>query len=198
MTDDPRNRVIIVSGRPKSTLESFFENKGLGLVAEHGGWVFDAGEWVKHTLTPKKWKKPVRGILERYNSRTPGAIVEEKDFALVWHFRNVAPDLAFVRKEELKMDLQKQINNDEIGVFDGNKIIEIKPKNMHKGAIISELLSQNKWDFIMAIGDDYTDEDMFRALPERAYTIKVGDDDTEARYQLNSTREVIELLTKLK
>lgn len=198
MTDDPKNRVVIVSGRPKSTLESFFKNKGLGLVAEHGGWVFDAGSWAKHSLTPQKWKKPVRQILERYNARTPGAIVEEKDFALVWHYRNVLPDLAYVRKEELKMDLRRQLNNDEIGVFDGSKIIEIKPKNMHKGAIISELLSQNKWDFIIAIGDDYTDEDMFRALPERSYTIKVGDDDTEARYRLRNTEEVIKLLTNLK
>lgn len=198
MTDDPKNRVIIVSGRPKSTLESFFQNKGLGLVAEHGGWVFEAGQWVKHSLISKKWKRPVKMILEKYGSRTPGALIEEKDFALVWHYRNVSPDLAFVRKEELKMDLQSQLNDSDIGVFEGNKIIEIKPKNMHKGAIVSELLSQNKWDFILSIGDDYTDEDMFRALPERAYTIKVGSGNTEARYKLHSVEDVIHLLINMR
>lgn len=198
MTDNKKNRVIIVSGRPKNILESFFETKGLGLIAEHGGWVFDAGSWVKYSLTPKKWKKPIKSILEKYSSRTPGSIVEEKDFALVWHYRNVSPDLAFVRKEELKMDLQSQLSDSDIGVFEGNKIVEIKPNNMHKGAIVTELLSQNKWDFIMAIGDDYTDEDMFRALPERSYTIRVGGGDTVARYQLKNVDEVINLLSNLK
>lgn len=198
LTDNKQNRIIIVSGRPKNVLESFFETKGLGLIAEHGGWVFDAGNWVKYSLTPKRWKRPIKSILEKYTSRTPGSIVEEKDFALVWHYRNVSPDLAFVRKEELKMDLQGQLSDSEIGVFEGNKIIEIKPKNMHKGAIVAELLSQDKWDFIMAIGDDYTDEDMFRALPERSYSIRVGGGDTAARYQLDSVDEVINLLANLK
>lgn len=198
MTNDPRNKVMIVSGRPKNTLESFFENKGLGLVAEHGGWIFDAGSWVKSTVTSKKWKKPVKAILDQYTSRTPGAKVEEKDFALVWHYRQVSPDLAYVRKEELKMDLHGQLGDSEIDVFEGEKIIEIKPRNMHKGAIVSELMSQEKWDFVMAIGDDYTDEDMFRVLPERAFTIHVGDGETEARYQLKNVSEVIDFLSNLK
>ena len=49
----------------------------------------------------------------------------------------------------------------------------------------------------MAIGDDYTDEDIFQALPKSAFTIKVGHDETAARYQINSVKDVNNLLKKL-
>ncbi len=197
LTSDKRNRVMVVSGRPKNVLETFFEDKGLGLVAEHGGWIFDAGSWVKSSVTSKKWKKQVKPILEQYATRTPGALVEEKDFSLVWHYRKVSPDLAYVRKEELKMELHDLLGDGEIDVFEGQKVVEVKPRSMHKGAIVTELLSQEKWDFILSIGDDYTDEDMFRNLPDRAYTIHVGSGNTEARYQLNSVNDVVKLLQNL-
>jgi trehalose 6-phosphate synthase/phosphatase len=53
------------------------------------------------------------------------------------------------------------------------------------------------YDFIMAIGDDLTDEDSFLALPAPAYTIKVGRGRTKARYRLMSVSAVLELLKSL-
>lgn len=198
MTSDRNNKVVIVSGRPKSTLESYFEDKGLGLVAEHGGWIFDAGNWVKTSITAKKWKKIVKPIVVQFAARTPGAIYEEKDFSIVWHYRQVSPDLAYVRKEELKMELHGLLEDTDIEVFEGEKLVEVKPRNMHKGAIVTELLAQEHWDFVLCMGDDYTDEDMFRVLPERAYTIHVGNKETEARYRVDNVSEVIKLLDDLK
>ena len=55
-------------------------------------------------------------------------------------------------------------------------------------------LSKNNWDFIMAIGDDVTDEDMFSVMPETAYSIRVGLQPTSATYNIKSPVEVISLL----
>ena len=197
LTKDKRNKVIIISGRPRNTLEKYFENQELGLVAEHGGWVFDAGGWIKSSLNAKKWKKSLKPILEQFVARTAGSELEEKDFSFVWHYRRVSPDLAFVRKEELKRKVRAALESDEIGVFDGQKIVEIKPKRMNKGVIVSELIGKSDWDFIMAIGDDYTDEDMFVALPREAYSINVGMQSTNARFQLNCVDEVLKLIRTL-
>ncbi len=194
---DPKNNVTIVSGRPKGILSSFFEDIGLNLVAEHGGWVLNAGSWVKSSLAAKKWKKDILEIVQAYADRTPGAVVEEKDFSIAWHYRRVSPDLAYVRKEELKMELKTLLSDVEVGVFQGNKLIEIKPERMHKGAIASDLITKEKWDFIMVIGDDYTDEDMFAVSPERSYSINVGNSDTKAKYQLPDVHHVVELIKKL-
>jgi trehalose 6-phosphate synthase/phosphatase len=194
---DKKNQVVIVSGRPKNVLDHFFEDIGLGLIAEHGGWILGAGGWVRSSFASKKWKAMVRPILQQYTTRTPGSEVEEKDFSFAWHFSRVAPDLAYVRSQELKTELKNKLKTSAIGVFEGSKIVEVKPKNMHKGVIVTELLSTQTWDFILAIGDDYTDEDMFRALPERAYSINVGEKDSAARFQLESVKEVLDLLDTL-
>ena len=196
-TDDHKNKVMVVSGRPKSTLDSFFKNKGPGLVAEHGGWIFDTGSWIKTSLMPKKWKKPIIKILKEYTEKTPGASVEEKDFSIVWHYRNVSPDLAYVRKEELKMTLQNELEHTDIDVYEGNKIIEVKPQNMNKGAIVAEIMSQDVWDFILCIGDDYTDEDMFKVMPDRAYSIKVGFGESSASYQVDTVKDVVNILDQI-
>lgn len=193
---DPRNKVMIVSGRPRTTLELFFKDVGLGLIAEHGGWMFEAGHWIKSSVTSKKWKRDILPVMAQYVSRTPGSRVEEKDFSLVWHYRQVTPDLAFVRNEELKIELL-DILPDEVDVFEGNKILEVKPKNMHKGALVTEMLTSKMWDFIMVIGDDYTDEDMFAVMPERAYSINVGRAQTKARYQVDNVLAVHELIRQL-
>jgi trehalose 6-phosphate synthase/phosphatase len=198
MTNDKNNEVYIISGRPKNTLESYFENKGLGLVAEHGGWILQAGSWVKSTVVTKKWQKQAAKILKEYVAKTPGSVLEQKDFALVWHYRNSSPDLAFVRKEELKMELHNTISDSRIGIFEGEKIIEVKPKSMHKGAIVRELTNKQDYDFVLCIGDDYTDEEMFKALPESAHTIHVGVNETEAKHIVKNVNQVIDVLNKLK
>lgn len=197
LTKDPKNNVTIVSGRPKNTLASFFDDTALNLIAEHGGWILNAGKWVSSSLASKKWKKGVMEIVNAYVERTPGAVVEEKDFSIAWHFRRVSPDLAYVRAEQLKMELQSALSDVEIGVFEGNKLIEIKPQRMNKGAIASELMADEQWDFIMTIGDDYTDEDMFAVMPERSYSIKVGSAETKAKYQLPDVPSVVELIKEL-
>ena len=198
LTKDKRNKVVIVSGRPKTTLENFFDDKGLGLVAEHGGWIFETGSWVKTSAEALKWKKQILPLLKQFVSRTPGSEVEIKDFSLVWHYRQVLPDLAYVRKEELKIAAHDLLESSDIGIFEGHKIIEIKPKKIHKGVITKEIVESADWDFIMAIGDDYTDEDMFSILPASAYSIKVGFSETAARFQLDDVPAVVDLIDLLK
>jgi len=197
LTQDKRNKVVIISGRKKKTLSSYFKDHNLGLIAEHGGWMFDLGRWISHSKNTPDWKDSIRPILKTFVARTPGSEFEEKDFSFVWHYRLVQPNLAYVRKEALKTKLKSALHNDEIGIFEGQKIIEIKPKRMNKGAAANKLARETKWDFILAIGDDYTDEDMFLALPHSSYTINVGMEDTNAKFQLSNVDEVLRLLHKL-
>lgn len=197
LTHDKRNKVIIISGRKKNTLWKYFRNRDIGLIAEHGGWVFDDGKWSKSVQGTTDWKKGVKPILKEFVALTPGSELEEKDFSFVWHYRQVQPNLAYVRKEALKTKLRGALRTEDIGIYEGQKIIEVKPKRMNKGVAVAELASKNKWDFILAIGDDYTDEDMFLAMPGQAYTINVGTDHTNARFQVRSVNDVLELIQLL-
>jgi trehalose 6-phosphate synthase/phosphatase len=66
-----------------------------------------------------------------------------------------------------------------------------------KGSVASRLLSNGEYDFVLAVGDDKTDEDMFRALADKAVTIKIGTGNTIAQYSLSNQVEVINLLHQL-
>jgi trehalose 6-phosphate synthase/phosphatase len=193
----PNTELVIISGRTRDALESWFGKLPISLVAEHGSWVKQGGDWAQGLFSFQEHKKKLRPILERYAERTPGAIIEEKNFALVWHYRNVPPELAFARNASLRHELNGVLSGSEVSVFNGNKIIEIKPRAIRKSTIVKELMDSNYPDFILCAGDDYTDEDMFEVLPETAYTIKVGLRDTRARFQVPSVEKLRDILKSL-
>ena len=150
--------------------------------------------WNKIATLRNEWKEEVRPIIENYMDRTPGSFIEEKEFSLVWHYRNTEPDLAIVRVNELKETLLQFTENLNLVIVEGNKVIEIKNSEMNKGSAVQSWLSENKWDFILAAGDDVTDEEMFLVLPHNSYKIKVGLGISQADYNVVSVREVRELL----
>lgn len=190
----PNTHVCIISGRPRKALDGWFKDIPVSLAAEHGAWMKHDGEWSQQQASMGEHKQKILPILESYAERTPGAKIEQKDFALVWHYRNVATELASARNASLRYELSTALGNTEIGVYNGNKIIEIKPRSIHKGTVAEDLIAVFPSDFILCIGDDYTDEDMFRSIPEEAFSIKVGLGDTIARYQLGGVEDVLRLL----
>lgn len=197
LAKQPNTQVAIVSGRPRKALQRWFRGIPVLLAAEHGAWKRYDGKW-SHTDTDfKEVKGRIREILAQYASRTAGAEVEEKDYAMVWHYRNVAHELAFVRSLELMRELEAILTDDEVQIHRGNKIIEVKPNNVSKGYVAADLEASYPSDFILCAGDDYTDEDMFKAISKDAISIKVGPGDTRAKYQISDVAQMTALLEDL-
>jgi trehalose 6-phosphate synthase/phosphatase len=98
---------------------------------------------------------------------------------------------------ELKTDLSNLILNQDLEILEGSKVIEIKEAGINKGAAANNYTHQKQYDFILAMGDDWTDEYLFKALPKETFTIKVGTDRSEARYYVDNYNEVRNLLGNL-
>jgi len=189
-----RGEVVIVSGRPRATLDSWLGGLDVGLVAEHGAWVRERGrDWAAAGVHRGDWKPGVRDLMERYVDRLPGARVEEKEFALAWHFRRADADLAALRAQELTDHLIDLVETSDLRVVPGHKVIEVRPSGTSKGAACRVFLSRAH-DFVLAAGDDTTDEDLFRALPPTAYSLRVGLVQSQARYNLAAQADVIGLI----
>lgn len=199
LAEIPRNELVIISGRDKKTISDWLGFLDITMIAEHGAWIRWKGRGWKSSVEPvhTNWKDTLRPILELYADRTPGAAVEEKDFALVWHCRRSDPALAAVRAQELRDALVEMTANLQVGVFEGSKIIEVKQHGVSKGKAAELVLKRYSPDFALAAGDDYTDEEMFTALPSDAYTIKVGAGPSEARFYVDSVDKIRTLLTQL-
>jgi len=199
LSSDEKNTVVVVSGRDKQTLDNWLSSLDIRLIAEHGAWIQQKdGQWkhVDPTITTE-WKNVIRPILELYSDRTPGSLVEEKDFSLVWHYRRAEPDLGYVRTQELRVAISDLTANLDVGVFEGSKILEIRQLGINKGRAAERWLEQEPWDFVMAAGDDYTDEEMFAVMPHNAYSIKVGIGISKARFNVDTVVEFRTLLEKL-
>jgi len=198
LATDPKNEVVIISGRDKETLNYWLGNIDASLIAEHGAWIKQrTDDWRMIEPLRNDWKDTIRPILELYTDRTPGSFVEEKDFSLVWHFRRSDPELAYLRTQEMKDAVLNLTANLDIGVFEGSKIIEVKNIGISKGYAAQIWLKNQEWDFILTAGDDYTDEDMFSILPETAYSVKVGYGISKARFNIESIYELRLLLEEL-
>lgn len=183
-------KLVVNSGRDKNTLEKWLGSLGLDMAAEHGVWLKQDGKWQSSPGLSASWKDDVRQVLNTMVERTPGSFVEEKDFSIAWHYRSIDRGLGEKRVREFRDVLRYLTANDDLQVLEGNKVVEIKNAGVNKGKATMNWLGEQDWDFIMALGDDHTDEDIFKALPDDAHTIKIGTAQSVARYNLLSVKEV--------
>lgn len=195
---DPCNTVVIVSGRSAPDLDARLDGLGLNLVAEHGAMTKKVGHkrWQTLPHAESTWKQQIMPILQKYSALTPYSRVEEKPHSLVWHYRQSPAYYAQKNAVILKRVLKPSLKFFELALFQGNKILEIKNPVITKGAVVNYWYHAD-YDFILALGDDYTDEDMFAALPPDSQTIKVRKGRTAANYRLASDVEVRDFLKEL-
>lgn len=198
LSEDSRNDLVIISGRQKNLLEKWFSPLNMGLVAEHGAWIKQKGKnWVPTVKVESNWKEKVLPIMRSLEDRLPGSFTEEKEFSLVWNFRSADPELASVRSKELVDELTYFSQNTDLQVLQASRSIEVRNIGIDKGTAAKLLLAEKTFDFVLAVGDDQADEDLFKVLPEESYSIKVGLSKSYAKYNLKNHREVVQLLTEL-
>lgn len=193
-----RDTVVIISGRDRQFLHNLFSDLPVHIIAEHGALIKtkESSDWVLNENYEENWKDSIRPILDLYAKRCPGAFVEEKETSLAWHYRTADDkEYALRRAQELTWQLRSFIEPElNLQIIDGNKVVEVKKTAFNKGTAAKAFVDNGSYDFILAMGDDTTDEDMFMALPQAAYTIKIGDDLSAARNHIKSQEEVLNFL----
>jgi trehalose 6-phosphate synthase/phosphatase len=192
-------RVVIISGRNRKVLEKWFGHLSIDFAAEHGLFIKEKYKtWRMLKPISKNWKKKILPILHKYEEKLPGAFIEDKEYSVAFHYRKAEPLSAAMRIQQLIHHLENFISSMDIQILKGSNILEVRNAGIDKGVAALLWLQQFKTipEFLMAIGDDVTDEDLFRVMPDEAYTIKVGTHPSYARYNLDSPEEVFNLLTE--
>ncbi|MFC1504776.1 bifunctional alpha,alpha-trehalose-phosphate synthase (UDP-forming)/trehalose-phosphatase, partial [Spirochaetota bacterium] len=198
LAHDKKNTIIIVSERGKKSLDAWLGKLNIHIIAEHGALVkAPGGEWEIAENISSKWKGKIMPVLEVFVKRTPGAFIEEKDFSLTWHYKKAESDLKAVRARELKEALLHLTQFLHLEILEGNNIIEIKNIRINKGNVARKMIRNKKYGFILAIGDDSTDERMFESLPQNAFSINVGNNISKAKYNVKRVDLARQLLNKL-
>ncbi len=195
ISTDEKNEVIIISGRDADTLQKWLGHLPLTLVAEHGAAIkYKEEDWQQQVAVSPEWKDRVRPLLELFVTRCVGSFTEEKKNTLAWHYRNTHPDLGFNRSRELRNSLLQLTANTPLQVVDGNKVLEVRLIGIDKGATAQKIIDRFTPDFILCMGDDTTDEDMFKVLRDKGFTIKIGRNNSAAEYAIHSQLDVLPFL----
>ncbi|MFT3774455.1 MAG: bifunctional alpha,alpha-trehalose-phosphate synthase (UDP-forming)/trehalose-phosphatase [Minicystis sp.] len=182
----PSTRVHLASGRRQEDLERWFGALPIDLHAEHG---FTSrapeGAWTTVPLPAPDWIPEVQAIFDEIAERTPGSFVEHKSQGLAWHYRVADFELARERLRELSARLAEPLRVHDLESIRGAKVLEVRPRGLHKGLVVARALSRApEGTAVAAIGDDRTDEDLFAALPPNALAIHVGGGVSRAMYRL--------------
>ncbi|KAI0496958.1 hypothetical protein KFK09_023284 [Dendrobium nobile] len=214
---DKKNVVFIVSGRGKDSLGKWFSPcKNLGIAAEHGyymRWSQDE-EWETCGQSADfEWMQMAEPVMRLYTESTDGSSIEKKDSALVWHHQDADPDFGSAQAKELLDHLESVLTNEPVLVKSGQFIVEVKPQGVSKGIVVEKILSSmvgkhKQADFVLCIGDDRSDEDMFECISNSlskdlvapntlVFACTVGQKPSKARYYLDDTVGVTNMLGAL-
>jgi trehalose 6-phosphate synthase/phosphatase len=193
----PGVNVEIVSGRTRETLEAWFGEMSLALWAEHGFWRRARGgqQWQPASMDVPAGLTRIRDIFEQFTASTPGSHVEMKSASVAWHYRRAQREFGARQAHELRMLLGDALSNQPWEVLEGKKVIEVRLRGVSKSLVgqrVQTEASENTQ--LIAIGDDRTDDDLFRALLPPSLTVAVGARPTDARFRLPDYRAVRQLL----
>ena len=217
LTNDKKNSVYIVAGKGSTQLSEWFDGiPNLGLSAEHG-YLYKANsrdDWKK--IVDKydtSWRKICANIIGPYTDRCEGSTLEIKESSVVWQYSECDQELGKAFASVITSELQIALKNKEVKILNGKGFVEVITLGIDKGYfvsyIIKEKIRQKKApDFILCIGDDASDEKMFKFLNKKKKEIKgfnhaanlisitVGKKPSEAQYYVNNTKDVQDLIKK--
>lgn len=189
----------VVSGRPPQVLEQWLGATGCGFVAEHGAFLRRPGEHefkLMFRRPPETWRPLILEVMRRFADRVPGSHIEEKPLGVAWHYRQCDPVLSSWQARELFQHLDEFLSSEPLEVIHGSKVIEVRPMGMDKGTAVHILIRETAQasDFVLAAGDDTTDEDIFRLCGKDALTLLVGERESAARYRVPDPAAMRQLL----
>ena len=200
LASSPGLQVDIVSGRPRESLEQWVGHLPVSLWAEHGFWRRQQGSdrWESAIPPASEWMTRVQPILDQFAAGTAGARVEVKTASMAWHYRDAARDFGRRQAHELRLVLGALLSNQSVEVLEGKKVIEVRMRGVNKGMVARRIHAEAGANVaLVAIGDDRTDDDLFRGLPSGAISVAVGERSAAAGFRLDDHRSVRRLLRSL-
>ncbi|ONI10767.1 hypothetical protein PRUPE_4G067300 [Prunus persica] len=214
---DVKNTVFVVSGRGRDSLSKWFSPcKKLGIAAEHGyfvRWSADKDWEICGQSNDFGWIQIAEPVMKLYTEATDGSSIETKESALVWHHRDADPGFGSSQAKELLDHLESVLANEPVAAKSGQYIVEVKPQGVSKGVVAEKIFTSmhetgKQADFVLCVGDDRSDEDMFEIIGNATtngvlssntcvFACTVGQKPSKAKYYLDDPSDVITMLDAL-
>jgi trehalose 6-phosphate synthase/phosphatase len=174
--------------------------------------------WELIPMIRNRWKDAAIDIINGYVMRTEGSYCEVKETSVVFQYRNADPDYGDWQAKELtsQLDILMRPYMDECEVCSGNGYVEVKPRGINKGTALRLLCKRvmermGPIDFIMSVGDDVNDEEMFTEIKQlkteqspflshgelKIVTCTIGKKPSQAKFYINDSNDLTHILELL-
>jgi len=189
--------LALISGREREDLINQVGILDIFYAGNHGLDISGPGISMTFPLV-KKYLPIIENIshhLDQALSLIPGVILEKKKMSVAIHYRMVSKDKLPELKSILKNSLKGKLKH--IRILKGKKVFEFLPNiEWNKGKAIIWMMNVMKLSWsdyrVFFLGDDTTDEDVFRILRTRGTGILIAEKAriSAADYRLSSPEEV--------
>ncbi len=176
LAGESETSLAIVSGRPVAEVSKLLKNLPVTLVGSHG---FELqrpeGKIQRIGHLSDEQREGLGKAKGRALERGYGPKLEYKMASIALHTRGLDPRLASAMEEAMYAEWSALAGPHGLECRRFNGGVEIRCAGWHKGDAVSELLQlEPSGVFPVYVGDDETDEDVFRMIRERGVGIKVG------------------------
>ncbi len=155
--------LAFVSGRSLESIDRLFAPFRPAAIGAHGGEIRGInGEIARIAPLPDSIREIFAGLAEHI----PGLLLEDKRCALALHYR-LAPEALPVLTSAMERHA-RLFADEKVHILHGKAVIEARPRGIDKGSAVVKLARQKpfKGRAILFGGDDTTDLDVFRILPQ--------------------------------
>ena len=188
-------KVAVLTGRGRNDARRYLGFEPDYVIGNHGaeglpGWEKRSEEFTRQCC---EWEQQLRLFLP--NSAEHGVTIENKGATLSLHYRN-APERDVAHREIL--EAIQRLEPQPISAS-GKCVVNIVPDGApHKGEALLQIMQQAGFSTALFVGDDETDEDVFRLKNERIFGIRVGNEPSSAAaYCLSDQKKIVNLLDEI-
>ena len=107
LASDPRNTVVVVSGRERALVSQWLGDLPVWIAAENGIYYRLGGrssEWQSDHVesVDDDWISSITPVFRYFEERTPGSVTEMQEHSITWHYREADEDFGEIQASVLQ------------------------------------------------------------------------------------------------
>jgi len=197
LVKEPGNMVFLLSSDSLQgvleLLKPFKSIEKLGLAAEDGYYYKWPGSpvdrWDQRQQVKAQWKEVCSLLMHTYKERTTGSWVDEDQVAsITWYYGDSNLEFGQIQAKELLSQLKETLEHMPVEVVLGKCFVRVRHQGVTKGSLVSHIIqhhsSRGGADFVLCLGDDSMDEDMFNVVRDYQHGAQYVKDKTGTQQQV--------------
>ena len=196
LANKERNKLVIISRLNKKELEEKFNDFFCCIFAKYGQCFYDGKEWIDLEIEEPAWFDDIESIIHLHKESTPGATIERNSNFIKWSYEEAEPELAKMRKRELKDNLRYFSEDFDLNIIEGKNFLEVKSSSIKVYNKLYEFIEKENYKFSSFIGNINRFPKIEEILHDDSYIFELNSANLDKSYKLDNPKKLMKILYK--